>query len=81
MNHGPDAYAQALADLDRLLDAELRDLQRRLIESEKRRGVLAGAARSLAHAVHNALRHGDIVNGSTTPCSNALRQWHEIAEE
>lgn len=79
MIHGPDPYTQALADLDELLAKhDIPDLQRRLIESEKQRGVVTGAARSLAHAIGNALRHGDIVNDSITPCVNALRQWQQI---
>lgn len=75
MKPGPDPYARALADLDELLRTERFDLERRLIESERRFGELRGAAQSLANAVLNALRHGDIVNDSTSPCSNALRQW------
>ena len=80
MRHGPDAYTQALADLDRLLTDEHQHLVARYIDLEGRYSQLRAVGHSLANAVHNAIRHGDIADGSTQPCKNALRQWTEHTE-
>jgi hypothetical protein len=66
MRHYPtmDELAELL---DKAIDAHQRDVERRLIESERRNGTLAAAGRSLANVVRTALRHGDITNTSVEP--------------
>jgi hypothetical protein len=74
MRHYPtmDELAELL---DKAIDAHQRDVERRLIESERRNGTLAAAGRSLANVVRTALRHGDITNTSVEPARTALTQW------
>ena len=63
--------------LDEAIDAEHRAVCARLIDTEARYSSLRAVGRSVANALRTALRNGDIVNGSTTPCLNALKQWEE----
>lgn len=66
MHHGPDPYTQALADLDRLLDADRRESDARWVECEKRYAQLCAA-------VHAAIGRGDVINDSKRLLLDAIR--------
>jgi len=74
MRHYP-TMDELAALLDQAIDNHQRDIERRLIDSERRNGTLAAAGRSLANVIRNALRHGDITNTSVEPARTALAQW------
>jgi hypothetical protein len=64
--------------LDEAIGQHQRDVERRLVESERRNGDLLGAGRSLANVIRRALRHGDVTNSSVEPMRTALNQWEHI---
>ena len=78
MHHGPDPYAQALADLDELLGLEPERNELAVIEANRRLGAALNAGRSLAAACMAAMRHGDVINTSTGRVAAAVRQWQLI---
>lgn len=67
MQHGPDPYQRALADLDELLDEQRRDSDARWVACEARHAQLVAAVRA-------AIGRGDVINDSKRLLMDAIRQ-------
>ena len=78
MNHGPDPYAQALADLDELLARDVQRNERALLDMARRYGEIQHAGRSLANAALATIRDPNTSERTRTALSAALAQWQHI---
>lgn len=78
MNHGPDPYAQVLADLDELLARHSERNERDLLDLARRYGEIRNAGRSLANVALATIRDPHTSERTRTALAAALAQWQHI---
>lgn len=79
MHHGPDPYAQALADLDELLDRRNDDLTGWVLDAARQVDQIKAAGQSMVAAAYAVITYG-LTDANRDRLRNSIRHYIEVTK-